>query len=200
MTFHRPSRKELAIHEAGHAYAYASLVWKGVPKRMTLERLPDKSHYGSNYRDTIFVDAERDILTGGMMRSAAAEIVVAMAGPVAEFRYRERSRDAGSILLLGNVDRFLRPGFADTDGDFDRMRRTIRRLAEPEDAECLLRSLIGVADEIVAVNWPSIGRLADELRSKGFLDEDCIFLWFREHQAKDCSTRELPIRTSPRDR
>jgi len=82
----------------------------------------------------------------------------------------------------------------------DRMRRTIRRPAEPEDGEHLLRSLIGVADEIVAANWPSAGRLADELRSKGFLDEGCMFLWLREHQAKDCSTRELPIRTSPRDR
>lgn len=36
MSFHRPTRLQLAVHEAGHAYAYAALVPNGTPVEMEM--------------------------------------------------------------------------------------------------------------------------------------------------------------------
>lgn len=46
MSFHRPTRLQLAVHEAGHDYAYAALVQNGIPVEMGLGVDADGGHHG----------------------------------------------------------------------------------------------------------------------------------------------------------
>ncbi|RYG87980.1 MAG: hypothetical protein EON59_05820 [Alphaproteobacteria bacterium] len=113
---------------------------------------------------------------------AAAEIVIALAGPLAECRYYKRSRSAAHIILGRNAESLLEPGCLDVDGDFERVRKSMEYASPPEPVVSF-RRLLAVADEVVQANWSSIGLLAAELYRSGTIGEDDLEDFFARRPA-----------------
>lgn len=94
MSFLCPTRLELSRHEAGHAYASAALRDGDAPIEIGLGRNADGSDHGWCERQTMLYEMGRPLREfpeeqqPPLARSAAAEIIVALAGPLAEFRQR----------------------------------------------------------------------------------------------------------------
>lgn len=186
MSFHRPTRLQLAAHEAGHAYAFAAAVPSEHPIAMGLAKDDAGNDWGWSKRRTLLTfGAEIDNCVASQRREAAAEIFIAVAGPLAEFRHRHRHRDGAAFIMHSNVDRFLVPDAFDTDGDFERIRSTME-VFEDADQMRTLHASIDAADVTLALNWPSIKRLARKLHDQEFLDYTDLLAWFADHPAKPC--------------
>jgi hypothetical protein len=188
MSFHNPTRHELAIHEAGHAYAFAALLRHQEPTELGLDvDAAGRTHGWCRrttllYREVTLANVAPDARPG-IDWQAAAEIVIAIAGSIAEFRHRHRTRFAGMYVIVQNADRFLVPDTFDVDGDFQRIRDTLGYI-RPTDPLATFKSLIDTSEEIVSRNWPSVSRLARELLSVGFMGENALIDWFERHPAK----------------
>ena len=188
MSFESPTRLELAIHEAGHAYAYAALNRWDEPEELGLGADGNGAAHGWCRRTTLLhrsVCLQRvptDALPA-IEWQAAAEVVIAIAGPMAEFRHRRRSRMNGGLMILANVEKFLQPGAFDVDGDFERIRATLDYIG-PTDKPAALRALADVAESVVAANWASIRRLGRHLDERGLLNADQITGWFAAHPVR----------------
>lgn len=187
MSFQNPTRHELAVHEAGHAYAFAALCRLDTPYELGLGRDETGNHGWCNrrtllHREVRLASVPPDCMEGFQLM-AAAEIVIAIAGSVAEFRRRHRSRLAGLLVILGNAEVFLKPDAFDVDGDFERIRTTLDYIQAP-DPLASFRKLIGVCDDVVARNWQSIILLSRRLLEAGLLGEDELGDWFEAHPAR----------------
>lgn len=187
MSFHRPTRLELAMHEAGHAYAFAALTDNCPPSELGLVE-EDGHHRGWSARRTILhpTGPYRDMPSptrAELRRQAAAEIVISLAGPLAEFRHRHRGRDAGSLVMFMNLETFLVPGACDTDGDFQKIRDCLDRV-ECADGYAALRSLFDASEQITSDNWPSIRRLGRLLNGREYIEGDELGDWFETWPAK----------------
>lgn len=187
LSFQNPTKHELAVHEAGHAYAFAALCRLDAPFELGLGRDETGNHGWCNRRTLLLrnmrlASVPPDCLEG-FQSMAAAEIMIAIAGPIAEFRRRHRSRFGGIFVVLGNAELFLKPGVFDVDGDFERIRSTLDYIQAP-DPLASFRRLIAACDEIVARNWQSIILLSRRLLEAGLLGEDELGDWFEAHPAK----------------
>lgn len=167
MSFLKPTREELSRHEAGHAYASASLNRDDDPDEVGLAR-DEHGWRGWCKRPTIFhlsgttIASQDEKVRPYLAWQAMAEIVVAQAGPLAEFRFRERSPARALHLLDVNAEAFLSPATGDRDGDFQRIRTTMACL-DPVDPAAVFRRLLTVADDILTANWSKINHLALQL-------------------------------------
>lgn len=115
--------------------------------------------------------------------SAAAEIVVLLAGPLAEFRHRHRSRVAASFLMRQNANNFLRLGSFDQVGDFEGVCAALKYV-EVKDARSAFLELTSIADEILATNWPCIWCPGSHLFARGLLDGDEVARWFEKEPVR----------------
>ena len=188
VSFHIPTRHELSVHEAGHAYAFAALRWPDEPAQIGLGVDEAGAHHGWSRRSTILYKEVRlrrdDPETLAYQKwCAAAEIVVLFAGPLAEFRHRHRSRMGAAFLMSGNVDVFLHPGSFDQVGDFEGIRAALAYV-EAKDARSAFLELLWIADEILAANWPLLRRLAAHLRERDVLDADEVVSWFESEPVR----------------
>lgn len=184
LSFHKPTRLELAMHEAGHAYAFATVSRYNEPNELGLGIGDAGDHHGWCSRNTLLhkVTLSRvplDVLPH-IHWAAAAEIVVAIAGSIAEFRHRHRSRLVAGLILRQNAGLFLKPGTFDTDGDFERIRSTLAYI-QAADPIGELRRMMDIGDTIVAANWPSITKLGRHLLTCGVMNGDELADWFRAH-------------------
>ena len=187
MSFERPTRLELAVHEAGHAYAFAGLIPFEEPEELGLATNAQGEHHGWCRRRTVLLrEVDYGRLAADVRPSfewqAEVETAIALAGPLAEFRHRHRSRLAASYLAHRNADRFLRPEAFDNDGDFQRIRDSLAHVATP-DPLATLKRMIDVADEVLATNWPKVRRLARLLFERGHLAQPEIENWFAQQPA-----------------
>lgn len=195
MSYEQPTRDELAYHEAGHAYAFAALVRFEEPVELGLGVDAQGMPTGWCRRTSLTLAGERaESVPPGVLPhlryQSQAEVVIAMAGPAAEFRRRHRSRGAGLRALLARDGDVLEPSNENCDGDFGRVRRVVDAL-EPVDDRAFLRDLVRIADEIVATDWHRIGLLARRLAAGGVLGETALVEWFGRHPATPC--RGIPI-------
>lgn len=187
MSFHQPTRRQLATHEAGHAYAFAALLGHDHPVWMGLGVDEKGGHHGWSTRRTLlhrevpFRDLSADCRPS-VEWQADVEIAVAIAGPLSEFRHRHRSRWAALTTAVENVAVFLLPDAFDTDGDFARIRASLVHVEEPRPA-ARLKELIFVADEVLVSNWPRVRGLARLLLDRGELGEAELTEWFGLHSA-----------------
>lgn len=187
LSFMKPTRNELAVHEAGHAYAFAALT-RDEPNELGLAVDDAGQHHGwSNRREILHreitlskVDPE---CLPGIHWQAAAEIVIAIAGTLADARYRDGSRGAAALFVHMNAATFLMPKACDEDGDFERIRFTLDYIGAA-DRQATFTRLIDTCDEILAANWRSIRLLAQELRQRGVIGRDALAAWFELHPAK----------------
>lgn len=192
MSFHRPTLLELAMHEAGHAYAFASLIHLEEPLELGLRTSDAGEPHGWCRRREIAISElplsrlPADVRPGFEWQ-AGAEVVVAISGPIAECRHRRRNRWEPAFDFHRNAEAFLTPTGLDTDGDFQRIRDNVAYL-QPADPVAKLRELMEIADEVVHRNWPAIKRLGRELFSRRTLDEDDLIDWFATERAKRCDT------------
>lgn len=187
VSFMTPTRNELAIHEAGHAYAFAALVGDDPNELGLAVDDAGQDHGWCNrreilYREVTLARVSPDVLPY-IKWQAAAEIVIATAGTLADARYRHRSRGAAALFVGLNAHRFLIPGAFDVDGDFHRVRSTLEYIGAV-DRVATFKRLIDTCDEILAANWPSTARLARELRKHGILGKDDLENWFERHPPK----------------
>lgn len=187
VSFMIPTRNELAIHEAGHAYAFAALM-RADPNELGLGVNGAGQHHGWCNRREIL---NRDVVLAGVKpdtrvrieSQAAAEVVCAVAGTLADARYRHRSRVDAAFFVYVNAEHFLRPGAFDVDGDFQRVRDTLDYIGATDRLGTFKR-LINVSEQILAANWPSTARLSRELARLGIMGRSEIADWFRRHPAK----------------
>lgn len=189
MSFEKPTLDELAWHEAGHAYAYTALA-DGVPDELGLAMVKPNMARGWCSRGTILYqlgdtlgDAPSE-MRRPLAWQAAAEIIVAVAGPLAECRYRNRGDAALTKKFFEvNVEVFLTSDALDTDGDFTRVRSCLSYSRPTEPARAFLR-LVELAETILDENWSKIGRLAERLRKKRRLSAKQLDFWFERHEAQ----------------
>lgn len=188
MSFEKPTKLELAVHEAGHAYAFAALIKYETPTQMGLEMDYSGSHHGWCSRRTVLLrEVNFENLTPDVRPSwvwqAEVETAIAVAGPLAEFRHRMRSRIGGALFALSNAENFLIPGAFDTEGDFQRVRDSLTHVADP-DPLATMKRMIDVADQILAENWSNIQRLSRLLFKRTCLEESELNRWFHRHPAR----------------
>lgn len=187
MSFMQPTRDELAVHEAAHAYAFASLIRFEEPVELGLGTDSEGRAIGWCRRANLILAGTRRDTVAPEIRShlewqSNADILIAMAGPVAEFRYRHRSRSAGLRSTLALIPAVLSPIRDNIDGDFSRVRMVVEAL-EPENEHDFVAALVRAADAIVSSDWRQIGLLAHRLAQTGTLGEDEIVEWFARHPA-----------------
>lgn len=188
MSFYKLTRHELAIHEAGHAYGFAAIERYKTPISMGLGIDEAGASNGWSQRDTLlYTDKDFDRIhvesQPFVRRQAAAEIVISIAGPIADARYRLRSRWAGIFMILQNAELFLKPAAFDIDGDFAKIRAILNYI-QPFNSVEVFRNLIWVSEGIVTRNWPSIRRLSAHLREHGTLNAGELIEWFERYPAK----------------
>ncbi|MES2096784.1 MAG: hypothetical protein V4459_08475 [Pseudomonadota bacterium] len=190
MSFYRPTALELAMHEAGHAYAFSALLHLEEPYELGL-RVNDAGEANGWCRRREIAISELplsrvpDDVRPGFEWQAGAEVVVAIAGPIAECRHRQRNRLVPALDFYRNAEAFLAPATLDVDGDFQRIRENMEYL-QPGDPVAALRALMEIADEAVHRNWPAIKRLGRELFARRTLGEDDLAAWFADNRAKRC--------------
>jgi hypothetical protein len=127
------TKRIISYHEAGHAVA--SFVLGGRKVRQIIVRNRLWRTHGIVWYDSAF--------TGRSAKAKDREIIVSLAGPLAERRYSPKShwrRGAG--------------------GDFKHIRKLI---GEGEDADRYLRDAEARAEQFVAEHWDKITRLAKAL-------------------------------------
>lgn len=188
MSFEKPTKLELAVHEAGHAYAFAALIKYETPSQMGLSTDYSDNHHGWCSRRTVL---QRDIkfqhLTSEVRPAwvwqAEVETAIALAGPLAEFRHRIRDRVGAFLFASSNAENFLVPDAFDTVGDFQRVRDSLAHVSAP-DPLATTKRMIEVADEILAKNWPNVQRLSRLLFKRGLLEEPQLNKWFDRHPAR----------------
>lgn len=187
MSFIKPTRNELAVREAGHAYAFAALT-RDDPNEVGLAvDASGQDHGWCNRREIINRDitlarVPADVLPH-IQWQAAAEIVIALAGTLADTRYRRRNRFGAALFMHLNAEAFLKPNAFDDDGDFERIRRTLDYIQAPNRQATFTR-LTDTCDEILAANWKSVNLLASELRRDGVIGREALEGWFERHPAK----------------
>lgn len=189
MSFERPTLDELAWHEAGHAYAYAALA-DGLPDELGLAKVNPDSARGWCARGTLLyrmgdtIDEVPAEMRRALAGAAAAEIIVALAGPVAECRFRN-SGDAAMTKRFFEVNQqvLLTSDALDSDGDFTRVRSCLA-YAKPSDPGRAFLRLLELADAVVDQHWEKIGRLAERLRKKRRLSATQLDFWFERHEAQ----------------
>lgn len=187
MSFVKPTKLELAVHETGHAYAFAALIKYERPSQLGIATEYSGGHHGWCTRRTILQrEVEFENLTPDVRPSwiwqAEVETAIAMAGPLAEFRHRMRSRLGGALFALSNAENFLIPDAFDTIGDFQRVRDSLAHIADPDPLGTVKR-MIDVVDGILAANWSNIQRLSRLLFKRGLLEEAELNKWFDRHPA-----------------
>ncbi len=187
MSFMKPSRLELAMHEAGHAYAFAALIPWEQPLELGLAvDTMGNDHGWCNRREILHREVRLASVPIDALPSfewqAAAEVVIAVAGTLAEFRHRLRGRVKAAFTILDNAPSFLKKDAYDTDGDFARIRGTLQYIEAP-DPLVTFRNLIGVCDEITHRNWSSIRALGRLLFERERMAEQDLIDWFEAHPA-----------------
>ena len=187
MSFYRPTRLELAMHEAGHAYAFAAVSRRNEPNELGLGNDETGNHHGWCNRNTLLHKLPLERIPTDVMPhirwAAAAEVVVAISGSVAEFRHRYRSRATGGLVLSLNAALFLKPYAFDTDGDFERIRSTFAYI-QPADPVGELPRLMDISDVIIAANWVNITRLGRQLLARCITEREELFDWFQANPAR----------------
>lgn len=193
MSFLKPTRNELAAHEAGHAYAFAALT-RGDPNELGLGVDHAGQHHGwCNRREILrremtLTRVAPDALPA-IKRCAAAEIVIAIAGTLAEARHRQRNRAGAALFVDMNAEKLLKPGAFDVDGDYQRIRDTLDYIGAL-DRLATFKRLIQTSETILSANWPSVRRLSDELRRQGVMPGAAVAKWFQRHPAKRMERRD----------
>lgn len=134
------------------------------------------------HRDITLARVNADVLPH-IQWQAAAEIVIALAGTLAEARYRQRSRAGAALFVSMNAESFLTPGAFDVDGDFERIRRTLDYIEAP-NRQATFTCLVDTCDQVLAANWKAVNLLADELRRDSVLGPDAVETWFERHPAE----------------
>lgn len=186
MSLCHPTPLQLAVHEAGHAYAFAALTRGSCPWELGLT-VDGREVRGWSRRQTLLhrevpFDAIPDDAMPSVRWQAAAEGVIAIAGPLAECWTRHRSRLAAALLLHVNADGLMRDGAFDQDGDFQKVRDTLGYMRIDEGTAAFKR-LVDVADAVLADNWPAIRQLGRQLLERRLLDEGALATWFDANPA-----------------
>lgn len=206
MSLQKPTKLQLAVHEAGHAYAFAALIDGEVPSQMGLSINADGDLHGWSSRRKILLREVRFATLGPDIRpswvwQAEVETAIAVAGPLAEFWHPMRSRIGAALFTLSNADKFLTPDFFDVDGDFQRVWDSLAHVASPDPLGTLKR-MIDIADKILATNWLSIRLLARRLFELGLFEIEELEQWFELHPARQyhhtlrTSDLEVPLNAS----
>lgn len=188
MSFQKLTKLELSFHEAGHAYAFAALMKYDTPTEMCVTKDDNGSPYGWCRRKEVlerqvrFATLTPDVRPSWIWQ-AEIETAIAIAGPLAEFRQRLRSRLNGALFALQYAEFFLHPNTFDTEGDFQKIRDSLAHIEDP-DPLATLKRMIDVADQILAANWSKVKRLARLLFERGELGEDELREWFDRHPAR----------------
>ena len=188
MSFEKPTKLELAIHEAGHAYAFAALIKYEAPSQLGLSIDYSDNHHGWCSRRTVLKrEVKFENLTPEVRPAwvwqAEVETAIALAGPLAEFRHRIRDRVGAFLFASSNAENFLVPDAFDTVGDFQRVRDSLAHVSAPNPLATTKRMIV-VADEILAKNWPNVQRLSRLLFKRGLLEEPQLNKWFDRHPAR----------------
>ena len=185
MTFARPTLLQIAFHDAGHAYAFASIVLGGAPVELGVEQ-SNGGWYGWTRRRLKVAETEQvheafqQLGEDAALRwIASAEAAIGLAGPLAEARQREGSSAAGLTFLALALPQLLDDAHAAIDQDFARIRRMVA-IVHPKAPVEAARQLALRTNKLLDACWPAVGRLARRLVTERHLGEAAL----EEHFAR----------------
>lgn len=191
MSFAKPTALQMAFHEAGHAYAFASLLPGEAPVELGLE-LTAGGWHGWSKRLKVSETEEADTIAAllgddaALRWIAAAEATIAIAGPLAEARQREGSSAAGLVFLALALPAFLDLAEPAIDPDFARIRQMIALL----DADVPLLAARGISEKtniLLDACWPGVNRLARKLLAERWIGADAVRDHLAQWPARQCA-------------
>lgn len=190
-----PTRLAICVHEAGHAIvrlAHGSHPWI---RSIAVDDLPNGLlglvDTNAAWQPSVLeLSADREVHEAW---SAAAwhDIIMHLAGPIAELRWRQRSRDYVQLCAITMAHHCLTEPQED-DTDFGRVRRRLE-CAVPGDNQANFFKAWEEAEEKVAYWWPEIIELGRMLADRGrIVDADLYAIWRRlrdDKAGRPASTR-----------
>ena len=191
-----PTLLAVCMHEAGHAIAQLATGPAPWIDYIEVDR-PDDRQLGIVHTEALWQPSYmRDAgapgeIIGQWRRLAARDIVIFLAGPIAELRWRRHTRtqlQIGAVEMSWNCFGLEEPG---PRTDFGMVRSRLAWLMPGGEQDGFERAWIA-AEEVVAGWWREIVRLGRELHARGRIeDEDLLPLWkaMRAGRREDATTR-----------
>lgn len=178
----RNTRLATCVHEAGHAVVQLSHGSHPWIDYIAVDGLPDdmlgRVETESGWQPWVLgLAADREVHEAW---SAAAwrDVVVYLAGPIAELRWRRYSRAAIWLGAYEMAQRCLCEEQEDSS-DFGRVRRRLERAVPGENHANFVKAWLE-AEEKVARWWYQIATLARALSERGRIDDEELYpLWRR---------------------
>lgn len=177
-----PTRLAVAMHEAGHVAA----------RMLTPHGPPIYSvSVGDGHGDVLgFVDTMAEWQPSRLGAAGASpvddlsrrtfawnDILFYLSGPLAELRWRRRSRAFLWLAASEMAERCIDDEDIDDDSDLGRVRRRLCWLHPGEERAAFIRAWLE-AEELVARNMPAIEWMARELCDCGeLLDDEISDMW-----------------------
>jgi hypothetical protein len=172
----------LGVHEAAHAIA--RLVLNETLPGPMLQRVsvrPEPGRLGVSVQQlrniraiprTVLATLPEEVRVD-VIRGAEFDIIETFAGPIAEARYKRRSRSAPVLMELTVVQTTIALDPHAAGEDAHRVRRTLEWIAPADPAETL-GDLWRRAVQLVEEEYPGIVRMGRILSSAGELDGDAF--------------------------
>lgn len=184
LTARRQTAKGVAIHEAGHLFANLSLAPSPFVDAIWISRSKRGRWEGAVEYDHRFQWALADITPSGssewvetwqesQRENARREILVSLAGPVAEIRWRLRGRAQAWFAADANAKICL--GAAGGEGsDLERVRRYIDWLGLADPHAAFVQSWLE-AEALVHRHWLAIKTVAALLKLTGRIEAEELY-------------------------
>lgn len=184
----KPTTLAVAMHEAGHAVVQLAIAPSQWIEAITLRGLPE-GHLGYVETDSLWQSYMKEVLppqevVDQWRKLAWKDILIFLAGPIAELKWNRYSRDA--VLLTGHflLERCL--GDAEPCRGMDlwqvRTRLLWRDIASAKD-DCL--EAWSESNSIVSQKWTAIRSVGRELAAKGRLSNPELIEAWRSGPIKD---------------
>lgn len=177
----RPSRLAIAMHEAGHAVIrmntpmspYTDEVWLLKDGETALGCVVGDARWQPGKANSLrHLEGEAYVSYAQFLRRSAWEdILEALAGPIAELRWRKWPRMSIAIMAQDYAeDCFAAPALM-AGTDYDQARRRLEWLYPENPGDAFRRAWIET-EEAVAASWKTIQRVGRALDRSGVLSHE----------------------------
>ena len=176
-----PSKKAVAVHEAGHLFVNLALQPSAWVEHVTVSKHPTGPWEGLVQYKHRFQWALADVEMGGSREavdafnarrreSAHQELLISLAGPIAETRWRQRSRWAAVFACDNSAELCISMGIKASE-DYGRAKRYIEWLSN-DNHRLAFREAWFQAEGLLQANWQRIVSFADRLKAEEHIGEE----------------------------
>ncbi|MFP5328858.1 MAG: hypothetical protein ACLGHC_01805 [Alphaproteobacteria bacterium] len=180
----RVRSKAVAVHEAGHLFVNLALqpapfidaVWIRRNDQGHWEGCVDYVHRFQWAISAVPMNGTPDAVErweAAKRENARRELLVSLAGPIAEIRWRTRGRWSANLSAKSNATACLDMGAA-ASSDFGYAKRFIEWLGYPDPQQAFVDAWLE-AEEIVHQHWQAIVAVGSLLKERERLDAETLY-------------------------